>query len=45
MYIPDNYDAYEWHESELGRQERIHKRLELEDVIDMDELPFYDEEE
>lgn len=44
MYIPDNYDTYEWFENELARRERINRRLEQEENIDIDELPFYDDE-
>lgn len=33
-YVPDNYDAYKWYESEQERLEKLHKRnkqLGLED--------------
>ena len=43
--MPDNYSRYELLESEIERLERIHKRQEIEDEIETEELPFYEERE
>lgn len=39
MYVPDNYDAFDYFESEQARHERIKYREEIEE-----EIPFYEEE-
>ena len=39
--IPDNYDAFVSYEREQERIERIHKRHEIEEEIENEELPFY----
>ena len=43
--IPDNYDAFVSYEREQERIERIHKRHEIEEEIENEELPFYEESE
>ena len=30
MYVPDNYDAYQQHEKEQARVDRLRKRKQLE---------------
>lgn len=45
MSIPDNYGAFDAYEAENDRQERRRKRLELEEDMELEELPFYEEDE
>lgn len=43
--IPDNYSAFDSYEAEIDRQDRRRKRLELEEDMEPEELPFYEEDE
>ena len=43
--VPDNYDAFVSYEQEQERLERIHKRQEFEEEIEVEELPFYEKED
>ena len=43
--IPDNYDAFVSYEQEQERLKRIHRRQEIEEEIENEELPFYEESE
>lgn len=42
-HVPDNYDRYVTYERENERLERLNKQREIEEEIEMDELPFLDE--
>lgn len=43
--VPDNYSIYESFEIENNRLKRIHRRQEIEEEIEISELPFYEESE
>ena len=44
-YVPDNYDAFITYEREQKRIERLHKKQEIKEEIENEELPFYEESE
>lgn len=45
MYVPDNSDRYIEHEREIDRLERLFKKHEYIEDFDVEEMPFYEEEE
>lgn len=42
LYIPDNYDIYEYHERELERYKRLYRKQKYEEEnIEESEVYFY----
>lgn len=44
MQAPDNYSAYESYEAEQARRDRVRRRVDIEEEIEPEQLPFYEEE-
>jgi len=43
--VPDNYSIYKSFENENERLERIHRQQEIEEEIEVEDLPFYERSE
>ena len=44
MQVPDYNDAFDTYEAEQARRDRVRRREEIEEELEPEEMPFYEEE-